>query len=164
MNEASALLQALRDQGLKLAIAESVTGGGLSAKVTDIAGSSDVFLGSVTAYQNEIKASLLDVDALLLSTKGPVCGEVAEQMAQGVRKSMADACGLDPEIVVGVSTTGVAGPGAQSGKPAGTVFIGLALPGSRAVHRELDLQGDRARVRDSASESAISWLLEQFRA
>ena len=164
MKQASALLQELRDRGLKLAVAESVTGGGIAAEITAVAGASDVFIGSVTAYQNEVKSALLGVDASLLSTNGPVCAEVAEQMALGVRKSMADACGLSPELVIAVSTTGVAGPGPQNGKPAGTVFIGAALPNGATLHRELSLDGDRASVREGASAFAISWLLEQIRA
>lgn len=163
MNDAALLLQVLRDQGLKLAIAESITGGGLSAKITDIAGSSEVFLGSVTAYQNEVKTSVLGVDDSLLATKGPVCAEVAEQMARGVRISMADACGLNPAIVIGVATTGVAGPGPHDGQPAGKVFIGLTLTDGSTFHREIQIDGDRASVRESASAFSISWLLEQFR-
>ena len=109
--EAAALVAALTARGLTVAVAESLTGGGVTAAVVDVPGASRVLRGGVVAYATELKAALLGVDADLLARTGPVHPDVAAQMARGVRSR------LDADL--GLATTGVAGPGRPGGAPAG---------------------------------------------
>eukprot|EP00119_Amphimedon_queenslandica_P022455 XP_019862874.1 PREDICTED: uncharacterized protein LOC109591611 [Amphimedon queenslandica] len=130
----SVALDMLRKRGLSLAVAESLTGGLVGARLTAIPGASDVFKGAVVAYDSEIKFDLLGVP------RGPVVSkEAAKAMAVGVRKIL----GAD----IGLATTGVAGPDAQEGYPPGTVFLGLALE-DRAEAVGVRLPGDRRHVRE----------------
>jgi nicotinamide-nucleotide amidase len=101
-----------------LATAESCTGGLLSAAITSVAGSSQIFLGGVVAYANPVKAQSLAVPASLLEAQGAVSPEVAEAMALGVRSRFSAS--------FGVATTGVAGPGSSESKPAGLIYVALA--------------------------------------
>jgi nicotinamide-nucleotide amidase len=138
--------------GLRLAVAESLTGGMVGARLTTVPGASRWFAGGVVAYESDVKRSLLDVGP------GPVVSErAAKEMALGV----AHLLGAD----LGLSLTGVAGPDPQDDQPPGTVFIGLAgLPadevdgarGARATH--LALRGQRAMVREVAATSALDYL------
>ena len=115
---AQRVLDAAKDRGLTVAVAESLTGGQLAAAFTAVPGASAVFRGSVTAYATDLKASILGVDCALLAEVGAVHPEVARGMAQGVRR----VCGAD----LGLATTGVAGPDPQDGKPVGTVYVAVA--------------------------------------
>lgn len=162
MSVAAEVIDLLRNKGLKLAIAESLTGGLVASAITEVAGSSDVFLGGVVAYQNAVKTRLLDVSNDLLASQGAVCAEVAEQMASGVRKTMADACGIEPSSVIGVSTTGVAGPGPQGDKPAGLAYIAICLENGRIHNREVHIKGNRAEVRKAVADHVFALLMEQF--
>lgn len=147
------VVAALRRAGLTVGTAESLTGGLLCSTLVDVPGASDVVRGAVVAYATELKTAVLGVDAGLLARTGPVDGTVAEQMARGARRVL----GAD----VGVSTTGVAGPGAADGFGPGTVFLGLAadaLPGG-ARHVRVALPGDRPAVRRAAVEAALHLLL-----
>ena len=130
-------------QGCPVAVAESLTGGGLAARLVDTPGISAVFRGGVVSYTNEIKASVLGVDRELLATRGPVCAEVAMQMASGVAKLLG--------AQRAVATTGVAGPGPADGAPAGTVWIG------RSDHQawQFLFPGKRSDVRHAAIEVAL---------
>lgn len=140
------LVAGLRGRGLTLAVAESLTGGLVTARVVDVPGASAVLRGGVVAYATDLKHRLLGVDAALLAERGAVDPDVARAMAAGV----ADRLGAD----VGVATTGVAGPDPQDGRPAGTVFVALAgALGERVL--ALDLPGDRASVRAAAAAAAI---------
>ena len=113
------LIKELSDKGLKIASAESCTGGLISKMITDVSGASAVFDCGVCSYANNIKEKVLGVSAEDLNTKGAVSEEVAKQMAEGVRKL----AGAD----IGISTTGIAGPtGGTDLKPVGTVFIGVS--------------------------------------
>jgi nicotinamide-nucleotide amidase len=113
------VLQRLRDRRQTLAVAESCTGGLVAKSLTDVAGSSDVFLGGVVAYSNASKTALLGVPAALVAEHGAVSEPVAAAMAQGARERFAAA--------VAVATTGVAGPGGGTAhKPVGLVCFGLA--------------------------------------
>ncbi len=113
------LVKALKAKGLKIATAESCTGGLISKMITDVSGASEVFDCGVCSYANEIKAKVLGVSSEDLKSKGAVSKEVAMQMAEGVRKLS----GAD----IGISTTGIAGPtGGTALKPVGTVFIGVS--------------------------------------
>src|SRR2546428_3587191 len=110
----------LRNRKETVAVAESCTGGLLGAAFTDVPGSSDYFLGGVIAYDNRVKSEQLDVPAAAIERAGAVSATTAAAMASGVRKLL----GAD----VGLSITGVAGPGEEELKPAGLTFIGLAAP------------------------------------
>ncbi|RIX31219.1 CinA family protein [Amnibacterium setariae] len=157
---AEEVLRRLAADGRTLAVAESLTGGLLADAFVRVPGASAVLNGAVVAYATPLKHSLLGVDAALLDREGPVHAEVARQMASGVRR----ACAVDGRPAdAGVATTGVAGPGPQDGRPAGTVWVGAAV-GDRVVARTAVLPGDRAAVRAAAVELALEVLLETLRA
>ena len=155
------LIKTLEQKKLHLAIAESLTGGALSAELISVAGASKVVLGSIVAYQTELKHELLGVSKALLQNQGAVDAEVAAQMAAGVRTKLAAKTGLDEALVIGVSTTGVAGPDAQDGKPVGTVFIGLSGTFGEWVIAE-EFTGDRAEIRAKTVAAALNALSEQL--
>jgi nicotinamide-nucleotide amidase len=152
---AQRLLAAALRARLTVAVAESVTGGRVAAALTAVPGASGVLRGSVTAYATDLKARLLGVDAALLDRVGAVDGEVARQMALGVRKL----CGAD----VGIATTGVAGPARQDGKAVGTVFVAVVGPDpERVLIAPARFDGDRARVQDAATDLALASALEHL--
>jgi nicotinamide-nucleotide amidase len=145
------LIAELTRRGLTIAVAESLTGGALTAELIRIPGASVVVNGGVVAYQTALKHTLLGVDAALLAEYGPVHPEVARQMASGVRARLAvDGRPAD----IGVATTGVAGPDGQNGQTPGTVFLGLAGAGAASVI-PLRLHGDRASIRAGSVAAAI---------
>jgi nicotinamide-nucleotide amidase len=147
---AARLVASLTSSGQTLAVAESLTGGLLVARIVDVPGASVVLRGGVVAYATDLKQSLLGVDADLLRRHGAVHPQVAAQMAAGVRERL--------EATWGLSTTGVAGPDPQDGQRPGTVFLGVAGPdGIRTV--ALTLDGDRARVRGATVDAALALLL-----
>lgn len=158
---AEAVLQILRERGFKLAVAESLTGGALTSAFVDVPGASDVLLGGIVAYSTSLKHELLGVSRSLLEQQGAVDPEVAAQMAGGVRSKLAAKAGVDEALVVGLSTTGVAGPDSQDGKPVGTVYIAISLSGSESVLAEL-FSGDRAEIRRATVISAIEGLHQQL--
>lgn len=160
-SRASALLSTLGEKGLHLAVAESLTGGLLTSAFVDIPGASKVLLGSIVAYQTELKHQLLGVSRPLLQEQGAVDAEVVAQMASGIRVKLANKSGIDEALVVGVATTGVAGPDAQDGKPAGTVFIGISGPTGDFVY-PLDLPGSRSEIRTASVAAAVDALWEHF--
>jgi PncC family amidohydrolase len=142
----------LREKGITLSLAESCTGGLIAKRITDIAGASDYFELGVATYSNRAKELLLGVPADILARKGAVSDEVARAMAEGVRK-LASAN-------VGVSVTGIAGPGGGSAeKPVGTVFIGLSWEEGTHVEKFL-FQGDRAAIREETAEKALTLLCQ----
>lgn len=143
---AAVVLEQCRTSGYKLAVAESCTGGMLGERLTSVPGSSDVFLGGVIAYHNDVKLSLLGVRAEDLERYGAVSEQVALQMASGVRQKL----GAD----VGVSVTGIAGPGGGTAeKPVGLVWI--AVHGSEPKARRFHVVGDRAEIRQRAAQAAL---------
>lgn len=150
---AADVLSALGAQGHTLATAESLTGGRLGAALTAVPGASAVYVGGVVAYATRLKIALLDVPADLVETYGVVSAECAEAMALGVARRL----GAD----VGVSTTGVAGPDLQEGKPAGLVYVGIAGPFG-LESRELRLVGDRDEIRGAAVSAALVLLRERL--
>jgi len=137
----------LRAAGQTVATAESLTGGRLAAALTGTAGASDVYLGGVVTYATELKASLLGVSERIIEEHGVVSSECAQAMAVGVRALTG--------ATYGVSTTGVAGPSEQEGKPPGTVFVGVAGP-DLAVAVVLELRGKRAQIQDRTCREALS--------
>ena len=147
---ASTLVAALQVRGHTLATAESMTGGLLAGFVTGVPGASEVFLGGVVSYATEVKQDLLKVPDDIVEVDGVVSARCAEAMASGVR----DLIGT----TYAMSTTGVAGPDSQEGKPVGTAYVGLAGPDwTRSV--PLGLEGDRAEIRESTCAAALSELL-----
>jgi nicotinamide-nucleotide amidase len=136
-----------------IATAESCTGGLLAARLTELAGSSDYFLGGLVVYSNEAKVSLAGVPRELIDAHGAVSGEVARALADGARERL----GAD----VGVGITGVAGPGgATEEKPVGLVWMSVTLAGAERseigqLTRSVNLPGGRADVRDRASTVAL---------
>ncbi len=145
----------LVELGQSVAAAESLTGGLVTARLVDTPGASAVVRGGVVTYATDLKASVLGVDADLLSTHGAVDAEVASQMASGVRGVL----GAD----WGVATTGVAGPDPQDGMPVGTVFVAVAGPSGVTVER-LQLAGGRAEIRHGAVESVLDLLARSLAA
>ena len=155
------LVSALSAQGLFVVTAESISAGLVAAEITNVPGSSEVFLGGVVAYQNSVKQELLGVSSQLMGQQGAVDAEVAAQMATGVRQRFAKINQLDSQKVIGVSTTGVAGPGESEGKPPGTVFIGISSRAGDAVYA-YDFLGSRDEVRKQTVEAALKSLWEQL--
>ncbi len=146
---ASAVLALLSERGLTLAIAESCTGGLVSAALTSVPGASLNFKGGVVAYDNAVKISQLGIAARVLETAGAVSEKAAREMARGARERL----GAD----VGLATTGVAGPGGGTPeKPVGLVWIAVDDGGARA-HR-LQLRGDREAIQRRATSAALGIL------
>lgn len=156
MNEAADLVTALRERGWTLGVAESLTGGGVAAEIVTVPGASAVFVGAVVAYATPVKHTLLGVDADLLDVHGPVCAEVAAQMAAGVCAAVAVG---GHAADVGISTTGIAGPDSPDGQPVGTVHIGVTTPLGSST-RSCVFDGDRGAVRLQARDAAIALALE----
>jgi nicotinamide-nucleotide amidase len=141
------VLDACRARGLTLATAESCTGGLVAARLTSVPGSSDVLVGGVVAYADEVKTGQLGVSAELLERHGAVSAEVAEAMAAGARARL----GAD----VAVSVTGIAGPGGGTEeKPVGLVYLHAQGPGG-GLARELNLPGNRDAIRGRATAAAL---------
>jgi len=140
-----AVAELLVPRGLTLGLAESLTGGLIGARLVNVPGSSGWFRGCIVAYDSAVKHSLLGVPP------GPVVSaEAAERMAEGARAAL----GSD----VGLGITGVAGPDEQDGQRPGTVFVGIALPDRPVFSQQLQLPGDRERVRQFSSISALDIL------
>jgi competence/damage-inducible protein CinA-like protein len=141
------VLDACSEQGLTLATAESCTGGLVAARLTSVPGSSNVFLGAVVAYADEVKERELDVPAEVLERHGSVSAEAAAAMAAGARARL----GAD----VAVSVTGVAGPGGGTPeKPVGLVYLHAEGPDG-SLARRLDFPGDREAIRSRAAVAAL---------
>lgn len=149
--DVAALLDLYRQNGLKIATAESCTGGLIAATLTAIPGSSDVFERGWVTYSNAAKSENLGVPPDLIADKGAVSSEVAEAMAQGVlHRAQAD---------VAVSVTGIAGPGGGSAeKPVGLVFIGLARKDGWSQVERCEFPGTRDDVRRHAVARALAHL------
>jgi nicotinamide-nucleotide amidase len=145
------LVAELTARHLTIGVAESVTGGLLTAELIRIPGASVVVNGGIVAYDTELKRTLLGVDGAVLNVHGAVHPDVAIQMAVGVRTAVAVG-GVRADI--GVATTGAAGPDPQDGQEPGTVFIGLSS-GTVARAVALHLQGDRASIREQTVERAV---------
>ncbi len=142
LKKAEELVQLLKQKNLKIATAESCTGGMVSGYLTAVSGASAVFEMGITSYSNRIKNEILKVEEKTLETQGAVSFETAKQMAQNVRKMS----GAD----IGVSVTGVAGPASQEGHPVGTVFIGISYKDQTTVKLLNIPKGDREFIRTAA--------------
>ena len=137
----------LRERGLTIGTAESLTGGRVVAALIDVPGASAVVRGGLVAYATDLKQAVLGVDADLLRAHGAVHPEVARQMAAGARRVLS--------ADVAVSTTGIAGPASPDGQPVGTVHIGVATAdGIRTL--SLRLEGDRDQIRSECVRRALA--------
>ena len=148
MNNAEFIVSELTKRGESIGVAESITGGHLSGALIDIAGASNIFAGGIVAYSNLLKVSDLKVSPELLDEFGAVSIEVAQAMALGAKDKFAATWGL--------STTGVAGPGPHNGRPAGTVWIGIAGPGVlTAINPVISSELSRNQVRSESVAGAL---------
>jgi PncC family amidohydrolase len=142
----------LRSLGFKLAVAESCTGGLVGHRITNVPGSSEYFMGGVTAYAYEAKVKLLGVSWDTLSRCGAVSQETVLEMARGARVAL--------EADIGVSVSGIAGPGGgMPEKPVGLTWIGLSAGGFEEA-RSFVFPGDRLEVKEQAAEQALRMLSE----
>lgn len=148
--EAIKLIKLLESKNLKLSCAESCTGGLISKLITDVPGSSNVFLGSVCSYSNKVKENLLNVKHETLQEYGAVSKETAEQMANGVLNLI----GSD----IAISTTGIAGPGgATSTKPVGLVYISVATKDKlKTICLNENPKFSREQIRNITAEKALN--------
>ena len=150
---AAVILDQCRAANLKLAVAESCTGGLLGERITNIPGSSEVFLGGVIAYHNDVKRDLLGVPAEELARFGAVSEEVVLRMATGVQTKWA--------ADIGIAITGIAGPGGGTPeKPVGLVWIAVAVREAKA--RRFQMIGDRAEIRERAAQAALEMVRRTF--
>lgn len=152
MNDADFIVSELTKRGESIGVAESITGGHLSGALIDIPGASNIFAGGIVAYSNQLKISDLNVAPELLEQFGAASTEVAQAMALGAKSKFAATWGL--------STTGVAGPGPHNGRPAGTVWIGIAGPGvltaiNPAISEEFSNELSRNQVRSESVAGAL---------
>ncbi len=140
----SVVLQLLRERGLTLGLAESVTGGLVAGRITNVPGASEVFRGSVVSYASEVKFDLLGVP------EGPVVSEAAAAaMAKGAQRVLGSS--------VALALTGVAGPSEQDGMPVGTLCVGIAI-GDEVSTRTFRLPGQRDQMRQMSVITALDWL------
>jgi len=151
---AQSVVEKLTELGQTLAVAESCTGGQLSAAVTAVPGASTVFLGGIVSYTNDVKEALLDVSEETLRLHGAVSAETAREMALGVRRRL----GSD----YGIGITGVAGPGESEGKPAGLVYVGWAGPEEFINVARMRFPGGREQVQQSSVELALAGLMQRL--
>lgn len=146
------IAQKLKKSHLTLGIAESCTGGLLSKTVTDLPGASKYFKGAIIAYNNDIKASILKINRSLISKYGAVSPEIANKMSEAARKQL--------NTDIGLSVTGIAGPGGGSKKkPLGLVYIS-ASGKERFLAKKFHFKGSRAIIRKKTVESALQLLRE----
>jgi nicotinamide-nucleotide amidase len=144
----------LLEKGLTLGTAESCTGGMIASRLTDIPGSSDYFKGGIVSYTNEVKNKVLGVSQEILNTFGAVSRETAEAMALGAREKI--------NADLGLSVTGVAGPGGGTAeKPRGLVYIALAAA-DKVICREHHFAGSRAAVRQGTVNSSLNLLRQHL--
>lgn len=143
----------LVELGATVATAESLTGGMLGVLLTESPATSVTYRGGLIVYGTDTKNHMAGVDDDLLGEQGPVHPEVAEQLAQGARDR------VDADFGVGI--TGVAGPGAQGGRPVGEVHVGVASR-QRTTSREFHFDGTRGEIRDAAAAAALAFLVEEL--
>lgn len=151
--KANRILAACKQHGLRVATVESCTGGLLSAILTELPGSSDMFTHGFVTYANAAKEQMVGVPKKLLDDNGAVSEPVARAMAEGGLS----ASGADVVIAI----TGVAGPGGGSdAKPVGTVHLACAVKGGATTHRKMHYTGDRSAIRLSAVDTALDMLMD----
>jgi nicotinamide-nucleotide amidase len=144
---AQSVVKKLTKKKATLSVAESITGGGLASAITEVSGSSKVFVGGVIAYEDSTKISELKVDAKTLKKFTAVSEEVAKEMAAGALKKF--------KTDYAIATTGVAGPGKAYGQKAGTVWVAIASK-KEVFAIALSLSGSRDLIRHATIESALA--------
>jgi nicotinamide-nucleotide amidase len=144
---AQSVVKKLTKKKATLSVAESITGGGLASAITEVSGSSKVFVGGVIAYEDSLKISELKVDAKSLKKFTAVSEEVAKEMAVGALKKF--------KTDYAIATTGVAGPGKAYGQKAGTVWVAIASK-KEVFAIALSLSGSRDLIRHATIESALA--------
>ena len=147
LTSAEIVVKALKKMKRTVVTAESITGGGLGAAITDVAGSSEVFIGGLITYSDDAKRSILQVAKGLIKKHTAVSEEVASAMAESAR--------LQFKADYAIATTGVAGPGKAYGQKAGTVWVAIASK-KEVQTIALQLSGDRSDVRHATIESALA--------
>ncbi len=150
MEKAEHLIKTLKERRLTLATAESCTGGNIAHRITEVPGASEVMLGGVVSYANEVKTGLLGVNPADIDRHGAVSRPVVEQMALGACRATGAHCSM--------ATSGIAGPGGGTpDKPVGTVWMAWAIKGE--VHSELcHFDGNRSSIIEQATSYAITTL------
>ncbi|MBR6401633.1 MAG: CinA family protein [Firmicutes bacterium] len=148
------IVKTLEGKKMTLSAAESCTGGMVSSVIVDYAGASAVFMDGIVSYSNEAKMKFLGVSPQTLEKYGAVSAQTAEEMCRGVsRESKTD---------IGISTTGVAGPGGGTPqKPVGTVYIGICING-RVKTKLLELKGSRTEIRQQTTQILLNDLIEEI--
>lgn len=148
------LVSLLKDLKFTISFAESCTGGLMSKKITDVSGSSSVFMGSIIAYSNEVKVETLNVNKTTLINYGAVSEEVAIEMCKGVNNNF--------KTDVSISTTGIAGPdGGTTAKPVGTVCFGFII-NDKLYNITKHFSGIREDIRNSATLFAFEFVLKKI--
>lgn len=152
MNQEKKLFTTLINNKLTVSIAESCTGGKLSNRITNIPGSSTIFLLGIISYSNDSKSKILKIPKKIIKTKGAVSKETAKLMSQNIRK-LADSN-------IGIAITGIAGPnGGSKNKPVGTVFI--AVSSKKKTHfQKFNFTGGRLAIKKKSADKAIQMILE----
>ncbi|MDI6694682.1 MAG: CinA family protein [Anaerolineales bacterium] len=146
----------LRQKGLRLAVAESCTGGLIGHRITNVPGSSTYFVGGIVSYAYEAKVRLLGVCWETLEQHGAVSRETVLEMARGARLALA--------ADVGIAVSGIAGPGGGTvDKPVGFTWIGLSAPDSDQAW-SFRFAGDRLKIKDQAADQALQKLVEYLNA
>ncbi len=145
----------LKNKNLKIAVAESCTGGLISKRITDIPGASDVLDMGIVSYANCIKSRFLGVSEEILNTVGAVSEQTAAAMAKGV----CEAANAD----IGVSTTGIAGPGGGTkDKPVGLVYISVYFKNGKQTVKKLSLSGSRKGIREQTANAVFETVLNEL--
>lgn len=144
----------LKEKNLKIATAESCTGGLISHNFTNISGSSEYFDSGIVSYSNKAKIELLDVSEKILEKYGAVSEQVAKSMAEGVRNKS--------DVDIGIATTGIAGPtGGTEDKPVGLVYIAISTTKNTLV-KKIQFSGNRLENKESTCKATLELLLESI--
>ncbi len=144
----------LIEKNISITAAESLTAGEFQSTLGQVPGVSSVFEGGFVTYSNEVKEQLLGIPKDVIDTFGVVSGETAVWMANQARSIL--------RKDIGISFTGAAGPDSLEGKPAGTVFIGIALPGDKTYSREYHFDGSRNEIRTHCVEQGLKLVLAEI--
>jgi nicotinamide-nucleotide amidase len=150
---ASSLIKKLQENNLTIAVAESLTGGLVAASLTEIPGASQVFKGSITAYADEIKQNVLNVNKETILKFTSISEQVALEMAINVRTIM--------KSDIGISTTGVAGPEKSAGFAPGLVFVAISI-GDHNMCQKLEITGDRSKIRNQTVQEILQLTLSRL--
>jgi nicotinamide-nucleotide amidase len=150
---ASSLIKKLQENNLTIAVAESLTGGLVAASLTEIPGASKVFKGSITAYVDEIKQNILNVNKETIPNFTSISEQVALEMAINVRKIL--------KSDIGISTTGVAGPEKSAGFAPGLVFVAISI-GDHNMCQKLEITGDRSKIRNQTVHEILQLTLSRL--